>query len=157
MPQVKADENQNLNRRREPLSRAMRASKLSDGRRDSHPLNTRTPRPRKLLCARRVLNGCICCDRPTETLPTLAASLVALRSLTLSAADAGCAFHVPYPGRAYYSSSSTAWRIAFRMKKKCRGAATLPSRLTCESTLSSLGFTWCRASIALLPVKSRQT
>jgi hypothetical protein len=36
-------------------------------------------------------------------------------------------------------SSSTAWRMAFRINRKFRGAVILPSRLTCDSTLSSRG------------------
>jgi hypothetical protein len=49
---------------------------------------------------------------------------------------------VAVPGSERYRlSSSTAWRIAFKIKRKCRGAVTRPSRLTCDSTFSSRGFT----------------
>src|SRR5580704_464466 len=49
--------------------------------------------------------------------------------------------------REFGYSSSTAWRIAFRMNRNCFGAETRPSRFTFFRTLSSCAVTLLRVSV----------
>jgi hypothetical protein len=114
---VKADTNQNLLRRREPLSRAIRASDYAMEEGFLNLSNTRTPRSRKLLARGVSKMSSICWDRLINRHRGFSSDGVPLMlPLTVDL----CCYGLPlsHSFAPPYSSSSTACRMAFRIKKK---------------------------------------